>query len=119
MSNKIKLLFIILIIAGSSLQSQNNQKCGSDQMINQAFITDPQYEILVNEFSAFAKKYTKEQFNVNEKGPIFQIPIVFHVLHNYGNENVSDASLLGALEDMNDDGAKETLTLQTFLTHLI
>ena len=71
-------------------------------MINQAFITDPQYEILVNEFSAFAKKYTKEQFNVNEKGPIFQIPIVFHVLHNYGNENVSDASLLGALEDMND-----------------
>ena len=94
--------FILITIA----EGQNHLKCGSDHYINQAFQSNPHYKSAVLDFREFAKKYTEQNFNVNEKGPIYQIPIVFHVLHNYGNENVSDAEILSALDDMNNHWRK-------------
>ena len=41
-----------------------------------------------------------------EKGIIYKIPIVFHVLHNGGNENISDAQILDQLAILNRDFRK-------------
>ena len=106
---KKRLLFITtaLFLAAGSSYSQN-LPCGSDEVIREAFDNNPQYEIDYNNLRAFAKKYTEENFNANEKGPIYQIPIVFHVIHNYGSENIDDSDILNALDDMNDEWRKRS-----------
>jgi hypothetical protein len=38
-----------------------------------------------------------------EKGVVYKIPVVFHVLHNNGVENISDAQILDALSILNRD----------------
>ena len=38
-----------------------------------------------------------------EKGIVYKIPVVFHVLHNNGVENISDAQILDALTILNRD----------------
>ena len=38
-----------------------------------------------------------------EKGVVYKIPVVFHVLHNNGVENISDAQILDALTLLNRD----------------
>ena len=38
-----------------------------------------------------------------EKGVVYKIPVVFHVLHNNGPENISDEQILDALSIMNRD----------------
>jgi PKD repeat protein len=43
------------------------------------------------------------QFKSTEKGVVYKIPIVFHVLHNNGAENISDEQILDQLEILNRD----------------
>lgn len=40
---------------------------------------------------------------VPRSGTIYTIPVVFHVLHNYGSENVSDLQIQSALDILNRD----------------
>lgn len=37
-----------------------------------------------------------------EGGPQYILPVVFHIIHNNGPENISDAAVLQTLQDMND-----------------
>lgn len=45
----------------------------------------------------------QESAQSTEKGTIYYIPIVFHLLHNGGNENISDEQILDAFEILNRD----------------
>lgn len=48
--------------------------------------------------------YQKEsQNNITPKGTIYKIPVVFHVLHNNGVENISDEQIADALAVLNTD----------------
>lgn len=75
-------------------------------MIMNAFIADPQYKIDFEKFEIFSKKFTNENFINRVKGPILKIPTVFHVIHNFGGENLSDASIITALNNMNNHWRK-------------
>lgn len=44
-----------------------------------------------------------EQQNMNKAGTIYKVPIVFHVLHNGGTENISREQILDALSILNRD----------------
>jgi len=43
------------------------------------------------------------QYKSTEKGVVYKIPIVFHVLHNNGVENISDEQILDQVEILNRD----------------
>lgn len=44
-----------------------------------------------------------KQENLNKAGTIYKVPVVFHVLHNGGVENISRAQILDALSILNRD----------------
>jgi len=74
-------------------------KCGTDFS---RFLSDPAVKEIYEKENEFARKYAKEVFKPNEKGTTYQIPIVFHVIHEYGYENQPDSEILEALEHMNN-----------------
>lgn len=45
--------------------------------------------------------------NLNKTGTIYKVPVVFHVLHNGGIENISRAQILDAIEILNVDFRKQ------------
>lgn len=46
---------------------------------------------------------TQEQQNATPKGVVYYIPIVFHILHNGGPENISDEQVIDAVSILNRD----------------
>lgn len=51
---------------------------------------------------------TKEFVESDERGePIMTIPVVFHVIHKYGNENISREQVLDGLEVLNETFRKQ------------
>ncbi|WP_430405799.1 M43 family zinc metalloprotease [Fluviicola sp.] len=75
----------------------------------------------------FAKEYAKEQQafenlmlakkgeNGSTKAIVYTIPVVFHILHNGGNENISKDQILSALDILNRDYAMlnaDTISIQ-------
>lgn len=98
-----KLLYSILITAltGWQTYAQTTQFCATDEVRRNSIELHP--EILEKEaqFNAFAQ--TKLGQIARMEGETLVIPVVFHVIHDYGPENISDAQIYDAIEKINAD----------------
>lgn len=105
MKAKYYVSFTLLVLA-NILYAQRNNFCGADEMRIAMLKSNP---VLVN---AIAKReHALEEHTVNftntyyqqraASPPAYIIPVVFHVIHNYGVENISDAQLKDGLDIVN------------------
>ena len=107
-----KILSCVFSIAVASFMFSQNSilHCGADEMriatlkqnpqIAKAVINkDAQLEIFTQNF---IRTYSSNQsFNKKTTAATYIIPVVFHVIHNYGIENISDAQLKDGLDIVN------------------
>jgi PKD repeat protein len=100
----------ILLLAVAGLFSLNvnaqNHRCGTMEQYNSDVQSYPQYLINKDVLENFTKNYTQSQSVQRTSGPIYIIPVVFHILHDYGPENVSDDVIRNAVALMNEDYRK-------------
>lgn len=91
--------------------------CGTDQQLEKVFAEHPeikaQYE--ANDAAAaaqdqvdFANGYPYSKSPARTAGPNsvqsnYIIPVVFHIIHDYGSENISDAQVLDQMRILNED----------------
>lgn len=93
-----KLLLIIVLFAASanSIIGQENTWCGTAEVTQKMFLKDPK---LKQDFeSSFSNSAAK-----SDDTTVFIIPVVFHILHEYGTENISDAQVHDQMEILNED----------------
>lgn len=75
--------------------------CGQYEVLQKMRQEDPnRYESYMN------ARMIPESEAVEKSGTIYQIPVVFHILHNNGTENISDAQVQDALNILNRDFRK-------------
>jgi PKD repeat protein len=55
------------------------------------------------ELEAFTQYYIENEYNPNARNANYVIPVVFHVLHTGGVENISDEQIYDALDRVNED----------------
>lgn len=100
----------LLILTAQNLQAQLN--CGAVQAHQHMLQTDPQYEQRQADFDAYVQQYIQQQKalrgNAAQQTQTVQyvIPVVFHIIHEYGTENISDAQILDQLAILNRDFQK-------------
>ena len=70
--------------------------------------------------SVFARQFTKDQAESQKlskipvpKGTVYKIPVVFHVLHNNGIENITHEQILSGLANLNRDFRLQNLDAST------
>ncbi len=102
------LSLLILTIVFCKFNNAQNHQCGTDEMHQQLFLNNLgiHQKIIQNhqELEAFTQQFT-QSYNSNNlnKGAIsYTIPVVFHVVHNNGPENVSTAQILDGLKILNE-----------------
>lgn len=108
MKKPLLLLFSAIAFAGAA---QEPLHCGADEMriatlkqnpaIAQAVIRrDAQQE-------AFTRQFIQDQYQQKTATATYIIPVVFHIIHNYGNENISDAQVLDGVDILNKTFRKQ------------
>ncbi|MBX7095857.1 MAG: hypothetical protein K1X56_14135, partial [Flavobacteriales bacterium] len=84
------------------LHAQSDKHCGADEMRFQLHQEKPGLENHAlqkeNELENFTQQFSH---SANRGGPVYIIPVVFHVIHNYGAENISDAQIIDAIRVLN------------------
>jgi PKD repeat protein len=92
-----------LVVAGFlNVQAQEYRFCGADEMIKKAMEADPGYVTRLAQLQEFTEEYVSQLGNQKTSGTVqYVIPVVFHVIHNYGYENISKAQILDAVDIMN------------------
>ncbi len=59
------------------------------------------------ELEAFTQYFLEHVYDPNSREALYVIPIVFHVLHTGGNENISDEQIYDAVARINEDFNKQ------------
>ena len=103
-----KKLILLLAIAGLFNLKVDAQyaRCASTDYVQEEMQRNPQY---ARDREAL-ERYTQQNINSpatrSSNSLPYIIPIVFHVLHNYGPENLPDSVLINAVRIMNEDYRK-------------
>lgn len=112
-----KISILILSLVQSFLFAQQNTQqiipCMTYEAMEYAFQQDPQakarYEAAQKELAEAYKNYEASLKLHEGKTAAFQytVPVVFHILHVNGPENISDATVINALAQVNKDYARQ------------
>ncbi len=112
--NKI-LPFVISITLSGILTAQTLLHCGADEMRIATLKKNPEIAKAVIKRDAELENFTQNFIqNVNNNSSVaktttatYVIPVVFHVIHNYGPENITDAQLKDGLDIVNKTFRKQ------------
>lgn len=111
--NKLKLIGAGALLSSNFIFAQDLKFCGTTEAMNKAFAENPalyqQYlqseaELKIQDQEAFANGY--QQQNRGAMPPVYTIPVVFHILHQNGSENISDAQIHDQMRILNEDFRK-------------
>lgn len=107
-------LLPLLLLFSISTQAQELRHCGADEMRIETLQANPKIaEAVIErdaELEAFTREYAlREHFDrlsvtpqgTARGGQIYTIPVVFHVIHKFGTENISREQILDGLEVLN------------------
>ncbi|MBK9636989.1 MAG: hypothetical protein IPO63_03920 [Bacteroidetes bacterium] len=101
MMNKIIATIILLITITQSSYSQQNdyRTCDTDVMWLEALKNDPSAAERNAQLRAFRKLFIDSRAaekGISSTGVIsYRIPVVFHVIHRYGTENINQSTNFG------------------------
>ncbi|MDX1653214.1 MAG: M43 family zinc metalloprotease [Brumimicrobium sp.] len=99
---------LVIVLFFYSLNGINAQEhlfpCSTDEMHHRLFTNHPEFNagiIAANEeLEAFTAAYIS-QANNHKNGNPYIIPVVFHIIHDYGMGNIDDAQILDAVNQVN------------------
>lgn len=97
------ILLLASIIICTQLFAQQTPFCGTDEMHQQIFTEYPEYNAGIVRAHEELQNFTNQYINsphpkVNEP---YIIPVVFHIIHDNGPENINDSQILDAIKQVN------------------
>ncbi|SFC06505.1 Por secretion system C-terminal sorting domain-containing protein [Flexibacter flexilis DSM 6793] len=101
MKKKILTLLSLALIGLGSVQAQEYRRCGTDEEMQKLLEANP---LLLQQLESQRLQQPNLQASVMDMADsTLVIPVVVHVVHNYGVENVSYDQVLDAIRILNED----------------
>ena len=83
-------------------EGQDFEVCRTHKIMNEKLL-NPVFLKMYAADQALIQRRKEEMAQEKQQGTVYTFPVVFHVLHNGGNENVSDAELIAAVATLNEN----------------
>jgi PKD repeat protein len=103
---RIQLMMALSLLASIAVaQTHNHKFCGTYEAIQEVI---DQHPYIASEIERHEAEMLRQLREVRANGEqeksefIYTIPVVFHIIHNYGPENISDAQVLDAVRVINE-----------------
>lgn len=103
---KFTLSVFFLILFSCGLLAQETNWCGTDELYREAVEQNPELIQIANDYRKELTNIIKYGTTKDDDDEILIVPVVFHILHEYGSENISDAQIYDAINILNRDNFK-------------
>ncbi|NNF01407.1 MAG: hypothetical protein HKN22_01865, partial [Bacteroidia bacterium] len=87
----------------SNTHAQNTEQCVSEIEFQEAAKQDPNLLKVREDLEKETAEWIANKSSQRGGGQVYKIPVVFHVIHTCGGENISKAQILNQLETLNED----------------
>lgn len=108
-----KSLLVLILFStlnySANAQSEILHYCGTDELRVNSCSADPSMHQKLIQVNEELNKFTNDYISSSSKraGQVYIIPVVFHIIHNYGAENISNAQILDAIAVLNRNYRKQ------------
>ncbi|HRH64707.1 MAG TPA: M43 family zinc metalloprotease [Bacteroidia bacterium] len=118
--NVLRLALVLFLLLNYTTRGQELKTCATTEVYKEAVKKHPEILMQQQELEQFTARYEQEHRNQRSGGGIaYVIPVVFHIVHNYGPENISDEQVYDAIRVLNEDYSKQnadtTMIVPSFL----
>lgn len=104
------LIILFVFIGGLAIAQPQNYFCGSAYYKKQLETQNPELVRKSNSINAFAYQYNVQKNLLKQNNPnhnlqptaIYTIPVVVHIIHQNGPENISNAQVVQQIQDLNE-----------------
>lgn len=106
---KLLLLAVIGMVCSFPTRAQStNHFCVTDYYEKKSLQENPAFAIEQANLERFTQQFIQNAQVQRTAGgnPLYVIPVVFHIIHDYGPENISDAQIFDAMRVINEDFRK-------------
>jgi PKD repeat protein len=105
MIKKIYLSVLLLTVIVSSLFAQTGKHCFTDEVYREEIIKHPEYLLKQKQLEEFTYNYIQANHSAQRtaQSTVIIIPVVFHVIHQYGSENIGEDQILDEINILNRD----------------
>lgn len=100
-TTNLRLFIVFLLFTAFQQTKAQNQPCGTDHFVEQSLLNNPALRQQVDALEDFTQSFDYE--SDPERANLKIIPVVVHVIHNYGSENISRAQVIDAIRILNED----------------
>ena len=94
---------VILFFLFNNILFAQNEICGTTFHVNQSLQESPEKKIILEQLNNFTKDFIELNKNCRTADTNYVIPVVVHIIHNYGPERISALQVESAIETMNND----------------
>ncbi len=101
----IGIISLFPLLSNAQDQEEGWFRCGTDSVYEELVRQNPQVALNRARLNDFVREYIRQNPRANDD-EVYVIPVVFHVLHEYGNENVSYEAIQAAIDQINKDYRK-------------
>lgn len=112
MKNLIWRAALVLLALNANAQEHEYRRCHTDEMHEQMLASDPGYglrrALIQNAARIFMAEGLQEKKENSTASIQFIVPVVFHIIHNYGPENISKEQVLDAVRLINESFQKKS-----------
>ncbi len=98
-----KIYPVLLFSLLAHLTFAQDFKCGTQQRMNEVYKTNPD---ALKMHEALIRNSAHTVISKEDTQMVVTIPIVFHIIHQYGSENISDAQVMDQVDVLNRDYRK-------------
>ncbi len=103
------ILFSSFLFAALAIQAQHFIPCATDEYFKQQLINHPEIAAAQKAMNDSAAQQV-QQIIRNKAGKVLYVPVVFHIIHENGAENISQAQIMDQLRIVNEDFRKKAGT---------
>lgn len=103
---KIYMLFMSALVLGTSLPASAQKQCGTTKAMNRLIAEHPEIKLEQQKLEAEIQDFIANGYAQRTATQPYIIPIVFHIIHQNGAENISDAQVLDEVRILNEDFRK-------------
>lgn len=96
------LLSMFMVAFATAAFAQADKQCGTDEVYQDLINNDPSVLQRQNQFDADAAKMAAT-VDIRKTGEVRIIPVVFHIFHRAGSENISDAQVNDEIRLLNEN----------------
>ncbi len=87
--------------------AQERKHCFTSEVYNEMMLLHPEMKQSEKELEEFTKNFERNFAGSRQSSVILTIPVVFHIIHDFGTENISDAQIHDAITVLNRDYSRQ------------